>query len=207
MGSFVLLDFSILLLLCAISCSPSFPLFLSLLHFSFLTHSRGVRFLQLVHISAPISRTPLPPALASLLPSFAPSPPPLPHADLWLSWPAMEASMSREGVSSFSLTHIMSPTYFIPNPFILSSPTLSFSSHPQFPFSFVLIVSSYLSTFLSSTTTPPPPPAPPPVTSLVSATLNNFIMLSPPRGNREKEGEHKPAHISIPGSVRGLARA
>lgn len=47
------------------SFSVQFPaallsLSFSLLHLSFLTHSRGVRFLQLVHISAPISRTPLP---------------------------------------------------------------------------------------------------------------------------------------------------
>lgn len=35
----------------------------SLLHLSFLAHFRGVRFLQLVHISTPISRTHISPSL------------------------------------------------------------------------------------------------------------------------------------------------
>lgn len=93
----------------SLSYSVQFPaallsLSFSLLHLSFLTHSLGVRFLQLVHISAPISRTPLlllfflslslctPSLLRSL-----PPPPPLPHADLCLSRLAVGASESREG--------------------------------------------------------------------------------------------------------------
>ena len=67
-GFFVLLhvDFSSSSFPPSFSYSVQFPaaallsLSFSLLHLSFLTHSQGVRFLQLVHISAPISRTPLP---------------------------------------------------------------------------------------------------------------------------------------------------
>lgn len=111
MGFFVLLHedfFSSSFLHPSLTPCVQFPaallsLSFSLLHLSFLTHSLGVRFLQLVHISAPISRTPLL-LLFSLLSLCTPSllhslppPPPLPHADLCLSWLAVGASESREG--------------------------------------------------------------------------------------------------------------
>ena len=82
MGFFVLLheDFFSLFISPSFSYSVQFPaallsLSFSLLHLSFLTHSRGVRFLQLVHISAPISRTSLPPSLSRhpFPPSFSSS--------------------------------------------------------------------------------------------------------------------------------------
>lgn len=64
---------------------PAAPLSLSfsVLHLSFQTHSWGVRFLQLVHINAPISCAPF--FSFSVLLHFLHSPP-LPHADLCLSW-------------------------------------------------------------------------------------------------------------------------
>lgn len=82
----------------------------------------------------------------------------------------------------------MSPTSFIPYSYVPSSPTLSFSSLPLslIPHFFCansLPLPLHLPLLDYNPTTPPPPP--PPVTILVSATLNNFIMLSPCGHHRE----------------------
>lgn len=139
MGFFVLLHedfFSSSFLHPSLTPCVQFPaallsLSFSLLHLSFLTHSLGVRFLQLVHISAPISRTPLL-LLFSLLSLCTPSllhslppPPPLPVLA------GRGGFREQRGVGWFSLSHVMSPTSFIPNSYVPSSPSLPFSSHPR----------------------------------------------------------------------------
>lgn len=144
MGFFVLLHedfFSSSFLHPSLTPCVQFPaallsLSFSLLHLSFLTHSLGVRFLQLVHISAPISRTPLL-LLFSLLslhpfsPSFSPS-----ASSSTSCWPLPVLAgrggfREQRGVGWFSLSHVMSPTSFIPNSYVPSSPSLPFSSHPR----------------------------------------------------------------------------
>lgn len=151
-------------------------LFFSLLHLSFQTHSGGVRFLQLVHISAPISLT----ASASLDPFFILS--------LLLYLMLTSASRAEGGfrwvkTSELILIHSCNVLHLL-TLWFLNSPILIFLPSHSFPSSFVLILPSFLhhhhQRLLHSQ-------------SLITPSCTPPLVW-------ENKREHKPAHISIPGS-------
>lgn len=128
------------------------------------TYSWSVRFPQLVHISAPILHIPPPPAFLCTpsLPSnpLLPAPPPLPHADLWPLCLTTGIFSEQSGIGWLSLTHLTSPTSFIP---MCPAPLLFFfSSLPRSPISpFFHAISSKLSVLDSNfprTASLPQPP-------------------------------------------------
>lgn len=173
------------------SYSVQFPaafllsLFLSLLHLSFLTHSWGVGFPQLVHISAPISLT----APASLVPFFILSL--LLYLMLTSASPGWLFGFQWAKRSELILIHSCN-VYHLLTFWFLDSPILILLPNHSSPFSFVLILSSYHSTFLSKT---PPPPPPPPLAILLSAMLNNSILHSP-SGHQKEVSQRKRESIN-----------
>lgn len=168
------------------SCTVLFPVALlslsfSLPHLSFQTYSRGVRFLQLVHISNPhFTRTPLSAPHLSLGLSFLLSL--LLYLTLTpacLGWPWGLQGSERGGLI---LTHSCNASHLLHSLFLCC----------KHPFLLILLPSLILNspchlcqisppTSLTSSPKlqPQAPPPPSPNSILVSATLNNSIMLSP----------------------------